>query len=170
MTNKVFRCSEALLALPALAIFKREDPSSENQRENVTWVNWTLITTKSRRKDASTRRVGKSVWTVAVVGSKAKDRCGYEDIRCNWLICWFWCNSLNHSSQRNNNAVLSTVANDNVDVAQSDNNNNVRNNMHQLIYASKEEYPPTSLSGNHVSSSQGNELNEDCRLESKSEL
>ncbi|KAI4478263.1 hypothetical protein M0802_014554 [Mischocyttarus mexicanus] len=47
------------------------------------------------------------------------------------------------------------------------NNGQTTASLHQLLYSSNEEYPATSTSGNHVSSSsqQGNEFNEDCRFQ-----
>ncbi|XP_043663858.1 transcription factor CP2 isoform X4 [Vespula pensylvanica] len=77
------------------------------------------------------------------------------------------CCSLNHVTQRAingpapNNASVGTI--------EADNNNNGQTtaaSLHQLLYSGNEEYPATSTSGNHVSSSQqGNEFNEDCRFQ-----
>lgn len=72
--------------------------------------------------------------------------------------------SLNHVSQRAINTV--PTSNGNVGSVEADSNNNGQTaaSLHQLLYSSNEEYPPTSTATNHVSSSQqGNELNEDCR-------
>ncbi|KZC07121.1 Upstream-binding protein 1 [Dufourea novaeangliae] len=73
--------------------------------------------------------------------------------------------NLNHVSQRTINSALPNNTNGTVD-ADSNNNGQTAASLHQLLYSSNEEYPPTSSSGNHVSSSQhGNELNEDCRFQ-----
>ncbi|XP_026831188.1 transcription factor CP2-like protein 1 isoform X2 [Ooceraea biroi] len=75
-------------------------------------------------------------------------------------------NNLNHVSQRAINTA--SVNNGNVSSVEADNNNNgqTATTLHQLLYSSNEEYPPTSTATNHVSSSQqGNELNEDCRFQ-----
>ncbi|XP_071640985.1 transcription factor CP2-like protein 1 isoform X2 [Temnothorax longispinosus] len=73
-------------------------------------------------------------------------------------------NNLNHVSQRAINTVPSS--NGNVGSVEADSNNNGQTSLHQLLYSSNEEYPPTSTAANHVSSSQqGNELNEDCRFQ-----
>jgi len=68
-------------------------------------------------------------------------------------------------SQRAINTVPSS--NGNVGSVEADSNNNngqTAASLHQLLYSSNEEYPPTSTAANHVSSTQqGNELNEDCR-------
>lgn len=65
-------------------------------------------------------------------------------------------------SQRGINTVPSS--NGNVGPVEADSNNNGQTSLHQLLYSSNEEYPPSSTAANHVSSSQqGNELNEDCR-------
>ncbi|XP_018372071.1 PREDICTED: transcription factor CP2-like protein 1, partial [Trachymyrmex cornetzi] len=74
--------------------------------------------------------------------------------------------SLNHVSQRAINTV--PTSNGNVGSVEADSNNNGQTaaSLHQLLYSSNEEYPPTSTATNHVSSSQqGNELNEDCRFQ-----
>ncbi|XP_011700869.1 PREDICTED: transcription factor CP2-like protein 1 isoform X2 [Wasmannia auropunctata] len=74
--------------------------------------------------------------------------------------------NLNHVSQRAINTVPSS--NGNVGSVEADSNNNGQTaaSLHQLLYSSNEEYPPTSTAANHVSSSQqGNELNEDCRFQ-----
>ncbi|XP_076765444.1 transcription factor CP2 like gemini isoform X3 [Xylocopa sonorina] len=71
--------------------------------------------------------------------------------------------NLNHVSQRTINSAPANNANGSVE-ADSNNNGQTTASLHQLLYSSNEEYPPTSSTGNHVSSSQqGNELNEDCR-------
>ncbi|KAL6423384.1 hypothetical protein ACFW04_010170 [Cataglyphis niger] len=72
---------------------------------------------------------------------------------------------LNHVSQR----TIATAASNNGNVgsveADSNNNGQAAASLHQLLYSSNEEYPPTSTA-NHVSSSQqGNDLNEDCRFQ-----
>ncbi|XP_011157039.1 transcription factor CP2-like protein 1 isoform X2 [Solenopsis invicta] len=74
--------------------------------------------------------------------------------------------NLNHVSQRAINTV--PTSNGNVGTVEADSNNNgqTATSLHQLLYSSNEEYPPTSTATNHVSSSQqGNELNEDCRFQ-----
>ncbi|XP_018313086.1 transcription factor CP2-like protein 1 isoform X2 [Mycetomoellerius zeteki] len=74
--------------------------------------------------------------------------------------------NLNHVSQRAINTV--PTSNGNVGSVEADSNNNGQTaaSLHQLLYSSNEEYPPTSTATNHVSSSQqGNELNEDCRFQ-----
>ncbi|XP_011873323.1 PREDICTED: transcription factor CP2-like protein 1 isoform X1 [Vollenhovia emeryi] len=72
--------------------------------------------------------------------------------------------NLNHVSQRAINTV--PPSNGNVGSVEADSNNNGQTSLHQLLYSSNEEYPPTSTAANHVSSSQqGNELNEDCRFQ-----
>ncbi|XP_067211111.1 transcription factor CP2-like protein 1 isoform X3 [Linepithema humile] len=74
--------------------------------------------------------------------------------------------NLNHVSQRAINTAPSN--NGNVGSVEADSNNNGQTaaSLHQLLYSSNEEYPPTSTAANHVSSSQqGNELNEDCRFQ-----
>ncbi|XP_051157378.1 transcription factor CP2-like protein 1 isoform X4 [Leptopilina boulardi] len=74
--------------------------------------------------------------------------------------------SLNHVSQRSVN--VAPTNNGNVGLLDPDSNNNGQNapSLHQLLYNSNEEYPPTSSSTNHVSSSQqGYESNEDCRFQ-----
>ncbi|KAL6423380.1 hypothetical protein ACFW04_010170 [Cataglyphis niger] len=73
--------------------------------------------------------------------------------------------NLNHVSQR----TIATAASNNGNVgsveADSNNNGQAAASLHQLLYSSNEEYPPTSTA-NHVSSSQqGNDLNEDCRFQ-----
>ncbi|CAL1680474.1 unnamed protein product [Lasius platythorax] len=72
--------------------------------------------------------------------------------------------NLNQVSQRTITTAPSN--NGNVGSVEADSNNNGQTaSLHQLLYSSNEEYPPTS-SANHVSSSQqGNELNEDCRFQ-----
>ncbi|XP_076765445.1 transcription factor CP2 like gemini isoform X4 [Xylocopa sonorina] len=73
--------------------------------------------------------------------------------------------NLNHVSQRTINSAPANNANGSVE-ADSNNNGQTTASLHQLLYSSNEEYPPTSSTGNHVSSSQqGNELNEDCRFQ-----
>ncbi|XP_031832338.1 transcription factor CP2 like gemini isoform X4 [Nomia melanderi] len=73
--------------------------------------------------------------------------------------------SLNHVSQRPINSAPANNANGPVD-SDSNNNGQTAASLHQLLYSSNEEYPPTSSSGNQVSSSQHvNELNEDCRFQ-----
>ncbi|XP_012349470.1 transcription factor CP2-like protein 1 isoform X3 [Apis florea] len=74
--------------------------------------------------------------------------------------------NLNHVSQRTiNNSAPANNVNNSVE-ADSNNNGQTATSLHQLLYPSNEEYPPTSSSGNHVSSSQqGSELNEDCRFQ-----
>ncbi|CAL7950686.1 unnamed protein product [Xylocopa violacea] len=73
--------------------------------------------------------------------------------------------NLNHVSQRTINSAPANNANGSVE-ADSNNNGQTAASLHQLLYSSNEEYPPTSSTGNHVSSSQqGNELNEDCRFQ-----
>lgn len=72
--------------------------------------------------------------------------------------------SLNQVSQRSVN--VAQTNNGNVNLLDPDSNNNGQNtpSLHQLLYNSNEEYPPTSSSTNHVSSSQQiYESNEDCR-------
>ncbi|XP_051157376.1 transcription factor CP2-like protein 1 isoform X2 [Leptopilina boulardi] len=74
--------------------------------------------------------------------------------------------NLNHVSQRSVN--VAPTNNGNVGLLDPDSNNNGQNapSLHQLLYNSNEEYPPTSSSTNHVSSSQqGYESNEDCRFQ-----
>ncbi|XP_029172642.1 transcription factor CP2-like protein 1 isoform X2 [Nylanderia fulva] len=72
--------------------------------------------------------------------------------------------NLNHVSQRT--IATAPSNNGNVGTVEADSNNNGQTaSLHQLLYSSNEEYPPTS-SANHVSSSQqGNEFNEDCRFQ-----
>ncbi|XP_019884245.2 transcription factor CP2-like protein 1 isoform X1 [Camponotus floridanus] len=71
--------------------------------------------------------------------------------------------NLNHVSQRT--ITTAPPNNGNVGSVEADSNNNGQTSLHQLLYSSNEEYPPTSTT-NHVSSSQqGNELNEDCRFQ-----
>ncbi|XP_006558550.2 transcription factor CP2-like protein 1 isoform X2 [Apis mellifera] len=73
--------------------------------------------------------------------------------------------NLNHVSQRTINSAPTNNVNNSVE-ADSNNNGQTAASLHQLLYPSNEEYPPTSSSGNHVSSSQqGSELNEDCRFQ-----
>ncbi|XP_006617974.1 transcription factor CP2-like protein 1 isoform X1 [Apis dorsata] len=73
--------------------------------------------------------------------------------------------NLNHVSQRTINSAPANNVNNSVE-ADSNNNGQTTASLHQLLYPSSEEYPPTSSSGNHVSSSQqGSELNEDCRFQ-----
>lgn len=73
--------------------------------------------------------------------------------------------NLNHVSQRTINSAPANNVNNSVE-ADSNNNGQTAASLHQLLYPSNEEYPPTSSSGNHVSSSQqGSELNEDCRFQ-----
>lgn len=73
--------------------------------------------------------------------------------------------NLNHVSQRTINSAPANNASGPVD-ADSNNNGQTTASLHQLLYSSNEEYPPTSSSGNHVSSSQHvTELNEDCRFQ-----
>lgn len=72
--------------------------------------------------------------------------------------------SLNHVSQRTVN--VTSASSGNVGLLDSENINNGQNSasLHQLLYSNGEEYPSTSSSANHVSSSQqGYESNEDCR-------
>ncbi|XP_025075366.1 uncharacterized protein LOC105431990 isoform X1 [Pogonomyrmex barbatus] len=72
--------------------------------------------------------------------------------------------NLNHVSQRAINTVPSNNGNIGSVEADSNNNGQTAASLHQLLYSSNEEYPPTAA--NHVSSSQqGNELNEDCRFQ-----
>ncbi|XP_043482988.1 transcription factor CP2-like protein 1 isoform X2 [Leptopilina heterotoma] len=74
--------------------------------------------------------------------------------------------NLNHVSQRSVNVAPNNDGN--VGLLDPDSNNNGQNapSLHQLLYNSNEEYPPTSSSTNHVSSSQqGYETNEDCRFQ-----
>ncbi|KAL6261516.1 hypothetical protein P5V15_006604 [Pogonomyrmex californicus] len=74
--------------------------------------------------------------------------------------------NLNHVSQRAINTVPSNNGNIGSVEADSNNNGQTAASLHQLLYSSNEEYPPTSTAANHVSSSQqGNELNEDCRFQ-----
>ncbi|XP_043262826.1 transcription factor CP2-like protein 1 isoform X2 [Colletes gigas] len=73
--------------------------------------------------------------------------------------------NLNHVSHRTIDSAPANNANGTVE-ADSNNNGQTAASLHQLLYPSNEEYPPTSSSGNHVSSSQQvNELNEDCRFQ-----
>ncbi|XP_076241440.1 transcription factor CP2 like gemini isoform X2 [Calliopsis andreniformis] len=73
--------------------------------------------------------------------------------------------NLNHVTQRTINPAPTNNANGAVE-ADSNNNGQTATSLHQLLYPSNEEYPPTSSSGNHVSSSQqGNEFNENCRFQ-----
>ncbi|XP_033220198.1 transcription factor CP2-like protein 1 isoform X2 [Belonocnema kinseyi] len=74
--------------------------------------------------------------------------------------------NLNHVSQRTVN--VTPASSGNVGLLDSENINNGQNStsLHQLLYNNGEEYPPTSSSANHVSSSQqGYESNEDCRFQ-----
>ncbi|CAK9827235.1 Upstream-binding protein 1 [Anthophora retusa] len=74
--------------------------------------------------------------------------------------------NLNHVSQRTINSTPTVNNANNSTEADSNNNGQTAISLHQLLYSSNEEYPPTSSSGNHVSSSQqGTELNEDCRFQ-----
>ncbi|CAK9819498.1 Upstream-binding protein 1 [Anthophora quadrimaculata] len=74
--------------------------------------------------------------------------------------------NLNHVSQRTINSTPTVNNANNSAEADSNNNGQTAISLHQLLYSSNEEYPPTSSSGNHVSSSQqGTELNEDCRFQ-----
>ncbi|KAG5337966.1 UBIP1 protein, partial [Acromyrmex charruanus] len=74
--------------------------------------------------------------------------------------------NLNHVSQRAINTVPTSDGNVGSVEADSNNNGQTAASLHQLLYSSNEEYPPTSTATNHVSSSQqGNELNEDCRFQ-----
>ncbi|XP_072767364.1 transcription factor CP2-like protein 1 isoform X2 [Anoplolepis gracilipes] len=73
--------------------------------------------------------------------------------------------NLNHVSQRTITTAPSNNGNVGSVEADSNNNGQTATSLHQLLYSSNEEYPPTSTA-NHVSSSQqGNELNEDCRFQ-----
>jgi hypothetical protein len=72
--------------------------------------------------------------------------------------------SLNHLTERTVNDPLTNNENNSLVEADSNNNGQRPTNLHQLTYASNDDYPSNSNCGNHVSSSQpGNELNEECR-------
>ncbi|XP_024947099.1 transcription factor CP2-like protein 1 isoform X2 [Cephus cinctus] len=74
--------------------------------------------------------------------------------------------SLNHITQRSINQPAGHNGNVANNEADSNNNGQSAASLHQLLYSSTEEYPPTSSTGNQVSSSQqGNEFNEDCRFQ-----
>ncbi|XP_029669319.1 transcription factor CP2-like protein 1 isoform X1 [Formica exsecta] len=73
--------------------------------------------------------------------------------------------NLNHVSQR----TITTTASNNGNIgsveADSNNNGQAAASLHQLLYSSNEEYPPTSTANQVSSSQQGNDLNEDCRFQ-----
>ncbi|XP_070169139.1 transcription factor CP2-like protein 1 isoform X3 [Polyergus mexicanus] len=73
--------------------------------------------------------------------------------------------NLNHVSQR----TIATAASNNGNIgsveADSNNNGQAAASLHQLLYSSNEEYPPTSTANQVSSSQQGNDLNEDCRFQ-----